>query len=132
MSTKRVNEQINNNISKFPERFRFQLTEEELYNSLWSKKSTLNKNDIEKFLKKYRFQSILEEVQYSSWSKILTLNKSNNLRSTNVKYLPHALTRRGFLYGYETKKLNRQVKRNIVRFHSDFMFQITIDEFKKI
>lgn len=28
------------------------------------------------------------------------------------------------LYGVETKRLNEQVKRNIKRFHEDFMFQL--------
>ncbi len=32
------------------------------------------------------------------------------------------------LYGYEVKKLNQQVKRNITRFPEDFMFQLTWDE----
>ena len=32
------------------------------------------------------------------------------------------------IYGYETKTLNQQVKRNINRFPEDFMFQITRDE----
>lgn len=32
------------------------------------------------------------------------------------------------LYGYETKKLNQQVKRNIERFPEDFMFQLTVEE----
>ncbi len=32
------------------------------------------------------------------------------------------------LYGVETKALNRQLKRNLSRFPSDFMFQITSDE----
>ena len=32
------------------------------------------------------------------------------------------------LYGYEVKKLNQQVKRNITRFPEDFMFQIKKDE----
>ena len=32
------------------------------------------------------------------------------------------------LYGVETKYLNRQVKRNIERFPSDYMFQLTKDE----
>ena len=32
------------------------------------------------------------------------------------------------LYGVETKYLNRQVKRNITRFPSDFMFQLNITE----
>lgn len=33
-----------------------------------------------------------------------------------------------FLYGVTTKRLNEQVKRNIKRFPSDFMFQLTDDE----
>ena len=32
------------------------------------------------------------------------------------------------LYGVETKRLNEQVKRNIKRFPSDFMFQLTQEE----
>ena len=32
------------------------------------------------------------------------------------------------IYGYEVKKLNQQVKRNIERFPEDFMFQMTRDE----
>ena len=33
-----------------------------------------------------------------------------------------------FLYGIETRRLNKQVKRNIERFPSDFMFQLTKEE----
>ena len=33
------------------------------------------------------------------------------------------------LYGVETKRLNEQVKRNIERFRSDFMFKLTSEEF---
>ena len=33
-----------------------------------------------------------------------------------------------FFYGYETKKLNQQVKRNLARFPSHFMFQLTPEE----
>lgn len=32
------------------------------------------------------------------------------------------------IYGYEVKRLNEQVKRNITRFPEDFMFQMTKDE----
>ena len=32
------------------------------------------------------------------------------------------------IYGYEVKRLNEQVKRNIARFPEDFMFQLTSDE----
>ena len=34
------------------------------------------------------------------------------------------------LYGVETKYLKRQVKRNIIRFPKDFMFELTEQEFK--
>ena len=32
------------------------------------------------------------------------------------------------IYGYEVKRLNEQVKRNINRFPEDFMFQLTMEE----
>ena len=32
------------------------------------------------------------------------------------------------IYGYETKNFNRQVKNNIEKFPSDFMFQLTKEE----
>ena len=32
------------------------------------------------------------------------------------------------IYGYEVKRLNDQVKRNIARFPEDFMFQLSKDE----
>ena len=32
------------------------------------------------------------------------------------------------IYGYEVKRLNEQVKRNVTRFPEDFMFQLTKDE----
>ena len=36
------------------------------------------------------------------------------------------------IYGYEVKKLNQQVKRNISRFPEDFMFQLTTGELEMI
>jgi len=36
------------------------------------------------------------------------------------------------IYGYETSKLNQQVRRNADKFPDDFMFQITKDELKTI
>lgn len=33
-----------------------------------------------------------------------------------------------FLYGYEVRRLNEQVKRNVERFPADFMFQLTLNE----
>lgn len=36
------------------------------------------------------------------------------------------------LYGVDTKSLNRQVKRNIIRFPADFMFELTKEEFENL
>lgn len=36
------------------------------------------------------------------------------------------------IYGYETKRLNEQVKRNRKKFPEDFMFQLTDDEINKL
>ena len=36
------------------------------------------------------------------------------------------------LYGVETKRLNEQVKRNIMRFPDDFMFQLSRKEFENL
>ncbi len=36
------------------------------------------------------------------------------------------------LYEVETKALNRQVKRNLIRFPKDFMFQLTRAEFENL
>jgi len=36
------------------------------------------------------------------------------------------------LYGVETKRLNEQAKRNIERFPEDFLFQLTVEEFKNL
>ena len=36
------------------------------------------------------------------------------------------------LYGYEVRRLNEQVKRNIARFPEDFMFQLTKEEIEVV
>ena len=36
------------------------------------------------------------------------------------------------IYGFTTKRLNQQVKRNIDRFPEDFMFQLTKEEFEDL
>ena len=67
--TKRFNEQVKNNIEKFDEDFRFQLTKEEYQEILRSKISTLDQNLRSKIL-------TLEPGKYS-------------------KYLPYAFTEQG-------------------------------------
>lgn len=34
------------------------------------------------------------------------------------------------LYGVETKRLNQQARRNLGRFPADFMFELSLDEWK--
>ena len=36
------------------------------------------------------------------------------------------------IYGYDTRSFNQQVKRNIVKFPEDLMFQLTISDYNKI
>ena len=36
------------------------------------------------------------------------------------------------IYGYEVKRLNEQVKRNIARFPEDFMFELTDEEAEEV
>ena len=36
------------------------------------------------------------------------------------------------IYGYTTKRLNQQVKNNIEKFDSDFMFELTIQEYNSL
>ena len=73
--TKRFNEQVKNNIEKFPEDFMFRLSTDELEIVLGSEKSA--------------------ELEQSLWSKKSSLNKSGNLRGRHSKYLPHAFTEQG-------------------------------------
>ncbi len=71
LATKQSIAQVKNNMNKFPERYRFQLSRGKV-DFLRSKKSDLN-----------------------SWSKKSTLNKSGDARGTNMKYLPYAFTEQG-------------------------------------
>ena len=88
--TKRFNEQVKNNIAKFPERYRFQLTRGEA-NSVMSKKTTSPKNYFSgqsggtrklpyAFTEHgiYILMTVLKKMELHLdflWSKYLTLNK---------------------------------------------------------
>jgi hypothetical protein len=71
--TKRINEAARNNIKRFPESFRFQLTESELNTVL-----------------KQEFSGL--EPSYASRSKFSTLDFANG---KNVKYLPYVYSEQG-------------------------------------
>ena len=77
-STKVFNQQVKNNIEKFDEDFRFQLTSEEINVLSRCKICTLNMES--------------ENIE-SSRSKFLTLNKGS--RGSNIKYAPYAFTEQG-------------------------------------
>ena len=67
IETKVFNQAVKRNIERFPDDFRFQLTEEEM----------------DAFFKP------------ASRSQIVTLNSSGNLRGSNIKYRPYAFTEQG-------------------------------------
>ena len=73
-TTKAFNQQVKNNIEKFPEDFMFQLTNVEVESALRSKKSTANSNLRSQFVTTAK--SVTAEAEESSWSKKSTLNKS--------------------------------------------------------
>jgi len=59
-------------------------------------------------------------IQGEISSKILTLRGQQVMLDRDL----------AALYQVETRRLNEQVKRNLDRFPSDFMFQLTADELK--
>ena len=79
-TTKAFNQQVKNNIDKFPEDFMFQLKEEELKKLLWCKNCTTKNSAIES-----------EQI---SRSKILTTMQTKGIRGGRV-YLPYAFTEQG-------------------------------------
>ena len=76
-TTKRLNEQVKNNIEKFDEDFMFRLTLNEAQDISRSKKTTLK---------------VIDDYDDSLRSKYLTLNEG---RGHNIKYLPYAFTEQG-------------------------------------
>lgn len=66
VETKRLKEQVNRNIERFPEQFMFQLSLDEYQN-----------------------------VKKSLWSQIATIENNEDLRGRHTKYLPYAFTEQG-------------------------------------
>ena len=101
-TTKRLNEQVKNNIEKFDEEdLMFQLTKEEKDIILRSKAMTLKKDEI---LKSKNSTSSLEKQTDSSRSDFLTLSEENFILRSKLstleqgkysKYLPYAFTEQG-------------------------------------
>ncbi len=87
VETKRLNEQVKRNSSRFPEDFMFQLTQDEV-EYLISQIATLN-------TEQESDENLMSQVvtsNSSSRSQIATLNKG---RGSNIKYLPYVFTEQG-------------------------------------
>lgn len=79
--TKKINQAVKRNIDRFPEKFCFQLTEDE-FSNLRSQFVTLNENHI-------NFE------QNNNWSQIVTSSKRDNSKHRGKKYLPYVFTEQG-------------------------------------
>lgn len=87
METKRINEQVKRNPIKFPERYVFQLTAEEVELLKSQRATTINEDSL-------RSQNAtLNEPFQCLGSQNATLNKSG--RGRHAKYLPYAFTEQG-------------------------------------
>ena len=87
VETKRLNQQVQRNIERFPEDFMFQLTKEEAESSR-SQFATLNGDDTN--LKSQNAISNEEDLR----SQFVTLEKED-MRGKHVKFLPYAFTENG-------------------------------------
>ena len=101
--TKKLNQAVKRNIDRFPEKFCFQLTEDE-FSNLRSQIVTLNKNSINE-----------NSTTHSLRSQITTLNE-NIGRGKHRKYLPYAFTEQGIamLSGLLKNDIAIQVSINIM------------------
>lgn len=101
--TKKINQAVKRNIDRFPEKFCFQLTEEE-FSSLRSQSVTLNKSTVQENLKNSSLKS-----------QITTLNE-NTGRGKHRKYLPYVFTEQGIamLSGLLKNDIAIQVSINIM------------------
>ena len=101
--TKKINQAVKRNIDRFPEKFCFQLTEEE-FSSLRSQSVTLKKSTVQENLKNSSLKS-----------QIATLNE-NTGRGKHRKYLPYVFTEQGIamLSGLLKNDIAIQVSINIM------------------
>ncbi len=97
--TKKINQAVKRNIDRFPEKFCFQLTEEEFLNL----RSPLNESNI-------------NSKQKNNWSQIVTSSKSDNSKHRGKKYLPYVFTEQGIamLSGLLKNDIAVQVSINIM------------------
>ena len=98
-TTKAFNQQVKNNIEKFPEGFMFRLNNDELGKVLRSQIVTLKNSMIESeensWSEKLTLKNNAIESEENSWCQNVALNKSGGKRGYNIKYLPYAFTEQG-------------------------------------
>ena len=117
VTAKRFNEQVKRNLARFPEDFMFQLNEIEFANlrsqfALSSLKgvSTVGRRDTP--------QAIIEP------GAIMAAMVLNSARATEISVHVMRAVHRTAQYGLVPKAFNQQVRRNLGRFQTDFMFQL--------
>lgn len=84
VETKRLKEQVNRNIERFPEQFMFRLSPDEC-----------------------------QDVKKSLWSQIATIENSEDLRGRHTKYLPYAFTEQGVAMLSAVLRSERAIKVSI-------------------
>lgn len=113
--TKRLNEQVQNNIEKFPERYRFQLNNDEVETISRSEKSTAIPLMQTKGIKGGRttFCWVFTEQGIQGQQVVFDFDLAK-------------------LYGYSTKAFNQRIKRNIEKFTNNSIFKISSEELKSV
>ncbi len=114
--TKRLNEQVRRNISRFPEDFMFQLTkDEEEYISSRSQFATLNdENGLDEANLKSQFATSKQEVSIRSQFVTASIRSQNATASKrNLRFLPYAFTEQGVAMLSSVLKSERAIQVNI-------------------
>ena len=142
VTVKRLNERVKRNKERFPNTLRFQLTETE-FGNLRSQIATSNKRGGRRYLPfVFTEEGVLElsnilkkTVDLSSLFKEQK-QRLVVVKDSEISYKIHRI--RGVdvifdfalakLYDVKARRLREQVKRNINRFPSDFMFQLSDEE----
>ena len=94
VETKRLNQQVQRNIERFPEDFMFQLTKEEAEFSR-SQNATLKEEIMSSQIAMTSDKILRSQFVISSEDSSRSQNATLNARGSNIKYLPYAFTENG-------------------------------------
>lgn len=92
--TKTINQAVKRNIERFPERFMFQLTEEENFN-MWSQLGTTLENNKQKYRKKDNFPFVFTE---QGVAMLATIIKTDVAVEISIKIMDAFVEMKHFLY----------------------------------